>query len=186
MVSPGRCCRGGLSWLLAVLSVSTGACVTPSAAHLEIVEPFRLHLHYAPAWFGTIVLPPGRVTAELQYAGDACETLLGRFAVRGKVVLVDRGRCSFVQKAVHAEQAGALAVIIANDSNEYFIMTDDGTKRQVKVHSFLIAKADADRIKSRLPCAPAQATLCDPDASHSIRVAFGLGFQTRAHYKISA
>jgi len=51
---------------------------------------------------GTIVLPPGRVTADLQFAGDACEALLGTYSVRGKVALVDRGRCSFVQKVCKA------------------------------------------------------------------------------------
>ena len=83
-----------------VLAVASwvGACVTPNIGHLEVVAPFRFQLMYSPAWFGTIVLPPGRVTADLQYAGDACETLLGTYAVRGKVALVDRGKCSFVQK----------------------------------------------------------------------------------------
>ena len=75
-----------------------GYCVTPTIAHLEIVFPYRFQLHYAPAWFGAIVLPPGRLTAEVQYAGDACETLLGSYAVRQKIALVDRGKCSFVQK----------------------------------------------------------------------------------------
>jgi len=84
--------------LLLALSVWAVACVTPAVHHLEVVWPFRFQLQYAPAWFGTIVLPPGRVTAELQYAGDACDTLLGRYPVRGKVALIDRGKCSFVQK----------------------------------------------------------------------------------------
>lgn len=88
-------------------------------------------------------------------------------------------------QAVHAEQAGAVAVIIANDTNEYFIMTDDGTKRQVSLHSFLISKADGDKIKSSLPCTHGQTQLCDPEAASGVKVTFGLGFQTRAHYKLT-
>ena len=88
-------------------------------------------------------------------------------------------------QAVHAEQAGAIALIIANDSNEYFIMTDDGTKRQVKLHSFLISKSDSDRIKTSLPCTSRHKLICDPEATRGVQVAFGLGFQTRAHYKLS-
>lgn len=84
--------------VLVVVCFCMGMCVTPNIGHLEVVAPFRFQLMYSPAWFGTIVLPPGRVTADLQYAGDACETLLGTYAVRGKVALVDRGKCSFVQK----------------------------------------------------------------------------------------
>jgi hypothetical protein len=86
---------------------------------------------------------------------------------------------------VHAEQAGAIAVIVANDSNDYFIMTDDGSKRQVRVHSFLISRLDADRIKASLPCPPGQTQLCDPEAERNVKVMFGLGFQTRAHYKLA-
>ena len=88
-------------------------------------------------------------------------------------------------QAVHAEQAGAIALIIANDSNEYFIMTDDGTRRQVHLHSFLISKADGDRIKSSLPCSGGHAKLCDPNFVGSVQVSFGLGFQTRAHYRLT-
>lgn len=86
---------------------------------------------------------------------------------------------------MHAEQAGAIAVIIANDANEYFIMTDDGTKRQVSLHSFLISKSDGDKLKSSLPCTNGQTEICNHDAVDSVRVTFGLGFQTRAHYKLT-
>lgn len=43
---------------------------------------------------------------------DACEPL--EVDVSGKIVLAHRGTCSFAQKAVNAEAAGALGVIIAN------------------------------------------------------------------------
>ncbi len=71
-------------------------------APLEVVSPARYPITYAPAWFGAIVLPPGRYTADVQYAGDACDSLLGRIAVRGKIALVDRGKCSFLHKVLLA------------------------------------------------------------------------------------
>jgi len=107
-----------LQGLVLAVAAWVGACVTPNIGHLEIVAPFRFQLMYSPAWFGTIVLPPGRVTADLQYAGDACETLLGSYAVRGKVALVDRGKCSFVQKVRRIPQdttscvAGPAAAVV--------------------------------------------------------------------------
>ena len=72
--------------------------VTTTTSPLEVVYPFRYSLPYAPAWFGRIVLPPDRVQAKVTYGGDACESLLGRTPVRNTLVLVDRGRCSFIQK----------------------------------------------------------------------------------------
>jgi hypothetical protein len=91
-----------LRGVMLALCVCLVSSVTSSTANLEVVTPFRMHLQYAPALFGAIVLPPGRVVADLQYAGDACQTLLGSYAVRGKVALVDRGKCSFVQKVSFA------------------------------------------------------------------------------------
>ncbi|EKX41472.1 hypothetical protein GUITHDRAFT_112443 [Guillardia theta CCMP2712] len=155
---------------------------SPTIGLLQVSSPFRKALHFAPAWFGAVVLPTGRTTAEVQYAGDACQCLVGRVSVRNKIALVDRGQCSFLQKAIHAEQAGALAMIIVNDTNDYFIMTDDGTRRNVGLHSFLVSKADGDAIKAALPCSPGQQTPCDSN-SEGVTVSYGLGFAVRAHYR---
>jgi hypothetical protein len=40
----------------------------------------------------------GRISAEVVYVGDACESFVGRISVRDKIALVDRGKCSFLQK----------------------------------------------------------------------------------------
>ncbi len=45
---------------------------------------------------------------------DACEGLSNGAAVTGKIALVHRGSCSFVQKAQSAQAAGASAVILVN------------------------------------------------------------------------
>lgn len=49
-------------------------------------------------------------------AGDACQVLTDDVA--GKIVLVDRGTCSFASKAQKAQNAGAAGVLIANSSPE--------------------------------------------------------------------
>lgn len=46
-------------------------------------------------------------------AADGCEPLVAFTA--GRIALIDRGTCTFVQKAQNAEAAGAIAVIIANN-----------------------------------------------------------------------
>jgi hypothetical protein len=80
-----------------LLLLRSCSCKYPEAA-LEVLHPSRYQLPYAPAWFGAIVLPASKIVADMQYVGDACECLLGRIAVRGRVALVDRGKCSFLQK----------------------------------------------------------------------------------------
>ncbi|KAF4518407.1 hypothetical protein B566_EDAN002060 [Ephemera danica] len=65
--------------------------------------------------------------------------------IEGAVALVERGECSFLSKAVRVEQAGALAVVIADnepDSDEHFIeMIDDGTGRDANIPvAFLLGK----------------------------------------------
>jgi hypothetical protein len=45
---------------------------------------------------------------------DACQALTGN--VTGKIVLVDRGMCTFKQKAINAQTAGAIGVILANNA----------------------------------------------------------------------
>lgn len=53
--------------------------------------------------------PPGTVS-------DGCEyPFLNGNRLAGRVALIDRGSCTFVQKARHAQQHGAVAVIIANN-----------------------------------------------------------------------
>jgi extracellular elastinolytic metalloproteinase len=62
----------------------------------------------------------GSVTAQLILVNDgsgvttdACSPIIN--AIAGKIALIDRGSCNFVNKAQAAEQAGAVGVIIANN-----------------------------------------------------------------------
>jgi uncharacterized repeat protein (TIGR01451 family) len=65
-------------------------------------------------------LADGPVTGDLVLANDgtgtttdACEPLVGFPA--GSVALVDRGTCTFAQKTLNAQIAGAIAVVVANN-----------------------------------------------------------------------
>jgi len=50
---------------------------------------------------------------------DGCTAFTNAAAVAGKVVMIDRGSCTFVQKARNAQAAGATAVIIGDRSESY-------------------------------------------------------------------
>jgi Zn-dependent metalloprotease len=64
---------------------------------------------------------PGDVVAAIDAgtgaaALDGCTALLNAAAVNGKIALIDRGTCEFSTKVLNAQVAGAIAVIIANNT----------------------------------------------------------------------
>ncbi|KAG2388778.1 hypothetical protein C9374_000217 [Naegleria lovaniensis] len=74
----------------------------------------------------------------LAYPIDACSPLQNHSTYvdesnsenhyKDKLVLVTRGQCAFIQKALYVEQAGAAGMIVVNSENgEMHLMSDDGT-----------------------------------------------------------
>ncbi|KAK8738977.1 hypothetical protein OTU49_003769 [Cherax quadricarinatus] len=77
---------------------------------------------------------------------ECCSVPYNAFELLGAVALVSRGDCSFVSKAVKAEEAGALAVIVMDnnpDNDELYIeMVDDNTNREPKIPAaFLLGRS---------------------------------------------
>ncbi len=80
---------------------------------------------YASALFGPAIVSPGAL-GKLAYPGAvtnaatfiACNpfTALEAAAVVGKVAIVDRGTCGFVVKVKNAQNAGAIAVLVADNA----------------------------------------------------------------------
>jgi hypothetical protein len=91
----------------------------PSFAELQVLTPAPLagSKEVGLAGFGndqfdtsgTVVLAADDQGVD---AADACEPLTNN--VTGKIVLVHRGLCSFVQKAQNAQSAGALGIVVTN------------------------------------------------------------------------
>ncbi|MFT6500891.1 MAG: PKD repeat protein [Crocinitomicaceae bacterium] len=80
---------------------------------------------------------------------DGCEIITNSGAISGKIVLIDRGNCSFVNKIVEAQNAGAIAVIIANNvAGVPFQM--GGTSNFITIPSIMISQADGNSIKAQL------------------------------------
>ena len=92
-------------------------------AELVALEPDTLGTNEAlPATFGGTVPPHlrGLVTAPNDGGGtsplDGCEAFPPGSDTAGRIVLMNRGVCPFVQKALNAQNAGALAAVIANNT----------------------------------------------------------------------
>jgi len=80
---------------------------------------------------------------------DACEPLVNGAAVAGKLALVDRGTCTFDVKALNAQAAGAVGVVVAN--NVPGVIAPGGVNAAVTVPVIGISLADGDLIKAGSP-----------------------------------
>jgi hypothetical protein len=83
--------------------------------------------------------------------GTACSPLspTNALAVRYKVALVDRGTCAFVVKAKMVQDAGAIAMVVA-DNQPGDVAGMSGSDPTVTIPSVRITQADGKAIKSAL------------------------------------
>jgi Zn-dependent metalloprotease len=108
---------------------SPGACSTfsPAVGQLRLNAPASVAGDYfaQAAFFGPELTPEG-VTGDVVAALDAadaagpstldgCSAITNAAAVAGKVAIINRGTCEFSRKVLNAQNAGAIAVIIANN-----------------------------------------------------------------------
>ena len=93
------------------------------------------------------------MATDIQFKPDAFAT---------KIVLVDRGNCSFVKKVRNAERAGASLVVVVDDREENItnvIMGDDGTGTGIRIPSMLIGKDSGKILKDFTVTSDTAATL---------------------------
>jgi extracellular elastinolytic metalloproteinase len=83
--------------------------------------------------------PPGTVN-------DGCEAFTG---VTGQIAVMDRGFCDFSVKALNAQNAGAVAVIVVNNvaSPPIIAMGEGSVGSSVNIPSQMISLADGNTIK---------------------------------------
>ena len=98
----------------------------------------------------TALLAIGRDSTQSPNLG--CSTLINPEEVRGKIVLIDRGSCTFQQKAFNAEQAGAVGVIICNPANDILTMAavDDRDDIPVSIPAVLLRERDCTPLKQEI------------------------------------
>lgn len=83
---------------------------------------------------------------------EACNALINDTAIDGNIALIDRGTCQFGTKVLNAENAGAIAAIVCqNTSDAPFTMGAGTMGNQVTIPSIMISMADCDSIRSNLP-----------------------------------
>ncbi|AKD03880.1 T9SS-dependent M36 family metallopeptidase [Pontibacter korlensis] len=90
---------------------------------------------------GTPALPAGSVPVPFNNQDQ----------ITGNIALVDRGECSFIEKALNAQASGATAVIVVNNvDGDPISMGGDETGTAVLIPAIMISKADGEKLKAAL------------------------------------
>lgn len=138
---------------------AAGALNITTALRITTPDPLAGTYEINPAAFGPRVdqIPTaGRIVAAIDAADDAgplttdgCSTYSNPADLAGRVVLVDRGTCTFVEKTLRAQAAGAIGLIVVN--NEICGLPPmGGASNDVRIPAIGISKTDGDAIRLQL------------------------------------
>ena len=121
-------------------------------------EPIQGQVYsMAPAGFGGQLTNPG-ITAPVvlveDNAGttsDLCDDLTNAAELEGAIALIDRGGCEFGEKMLKAEQGGAIAAIICqNSTDDIFTMAPGDFGDQVTIPGVMISMNNCAELKMNL------------------------------------
>ncbi|MEO8035015.1 MAG: S8 family serine peptidase, partial [Acidobacteriota bacterium] len=144
-------------------AIATAASVDPgvTASVVRINAPGGIAGFYpaGTAQFGGVPPPAGitgNVVAALDPADgagplttDGCSPLTNAAAIAGNIALIDRGTCGFAVKVKNAQNAGAIAVLIANSSAGVFGGMA-GVDATITIPSLMVTFADGNTFKANI------------------------------------
>jgi PA domain len=99
---------------------------------------------------GDVVLALDADDAAGPLTTDACSPITNAAAVAGKIALVDRGTCGFIVKVKNAQDAGAIAVIVADNVAGGPPGGLGGEDPTITIPSVRVTLADGNTIKAQL------------------------------------
>lgn len=112
-----------------------------------------------PGITGQVALGLDAANAAGPSTGDACTAITNAASVAGRIALVDRGTCGFVVKVKNLQDAGAIAVLVADNVAGGPPAGLGGADPTITIPSVRITLADGNRIKTALGLGPVTATL---------------------------
>ncbi|WMW78162.1 T9SS-dependent M36 family metallopeptidase [Flavobacterium sp. 20NA77.7] len=141
------------------LLVNTGTLANTSFNVIDnSFNPGHVNLPVAPATLtNTIVL----VDDGTPDTSDACETIINAAAVNGKIAVIRRGTCTFVSKALMAQNAGAIAVIIVNNTAGYVGMS--GADANITIPVVSMSQADGEALIAALASSSISVSISTPE-----------------------
>ena len=129
---------------------------TPALGTISSIETTAFGIPISTAITSEIVL----VDDGTALPNEGCGAFVNAAAVSGKIALIRRGTCSFIQKCTNATNAGAIAVIMINSvSGNPAAMGGTDTNGDVTIPSVAISKADGDALVAALLGGPVTVTL---------------------------
>jgi hypothetical protein len=131
---------------------------TPTVTAVSPAGPVA-SLDYSVSAFGPVMPTTGKlgalatITTQTGETGPGCETFNAAnvAAVTGKVAIISRGVCGFAVKVKNAQNAGAIAVLLAN--NVAGAIAPGGSDATITIPSAGITQADGDRLKAAVAAA---------------------------------
>jgi hypothetical protein len=81
---------------------------------------------------------------------DACSPLTNAAAIAGRVALVDRGTCTFVEKAANVQAAGAIALIVADNVGAAFPPGMAGVAPEIEIPVVSVTRIDGATLTASL------------------------------------
>ncbi len=125
---------------------------------------------YSPSAFGPAVPTTGKlgqlavIATQAGEAGPGCSPFnaANAAAAKGKVPIINRGGCNFTQKVKNAQDAGAVAVVLANNAGGAF--TPGGADSSIRIPSVGITQADGEALKAAVAKARTYGSRAQPGA----------------------
>lgn len=100
---------------------------------------------------GRVVRATDAATTEGPTTFDGCTAFSNADAIRGNVAMIDRGSCTFVVKSRNAQAAGAVGVLIVDNSRTTCYPPGmSGDAADVTIPVFSISANDGDALKTQL------------------------------------
>lgn len=149
--------------------------LTDAVTAMEITNPDSLVGFYnaVEATFGPgldVVPIDGQVALVIDNddpVHNACDSILNATELAGKIAVLDPGGCTYIKKAQAVEAAGAIAMIVINNTGAPpFAMGGSGV---VNIPSVMISQADGEQIRS---------ALINGDSVH-VKLSFGQGAESQ-------
>ena len=146
---------GALRWDGPSVTANTG--FLGPRPNLHVSAPIVTDMQVGEASFGSPI-SAGSVTGPVTYVNDgvaapsltdACEALTPG-SLAGQIALVDRGTCGFVVKVKNCQDAGALAVIVADNAAGCPPGGLGGADGTITIPSVRVTQADGNTLKANL------------------------------------
>lgn len=146
-ISPGKLSWNGANAVAGAAATLGG---TPSLKVTTPAPGYSGFYDYGTASFGPLMLPGTPLGTLARVSTNGCEaagfSAADAAAIKGKVAIIDRGTCGFVIKVKNAQNAGAVAVLIA-DNVVAGLSGLGGTDPTITIPAARITKASGDTLK---------------------------------------